>query len=99
MQITYLLHDVETVYVTEGESDFMEVRLTWEQIQKKYPNQWVGLTEVKYMDDDGISVESAVVKYTDKTKGELTRMVLKGEIVSRHTNPEGHMQLGAVGKS
>lgn len=49
------------------------------------------------MDDDGISVESAVVKYADKTKGELTRMVLKGEIISRHTNLEGHMQLGAVG--
>lgn len=75
----------------------MAMRLTWEQIQKKYPDQWVGLTDVKYMDDDGISVESAVVKYADKTKGELTRMVLKGEIVSRHTNPEGHMQLGAVG--
>lgn len=75
----------------------MAVRLTWEQIREKYPDQWVGLTDVKYMDDDGISVESAVVKYTDKTKGELTRMVLKGEIVSRHTNPEGHLQLGAVG--
>lgn len=75
----------------------MPVRLTWEQIQEKYPNQWVGLIDVKYMDDDGISVESAVVKYTDKTKGELTRMVLKGEIVSRHTNPEGYLQLGAVG--
>lgn len=75
----------------------MAERLTWEQIQEKYPDQWVGLTDVKYMDDDGISVESAIVKFTDKTKGELTRMVLKGEIVARHTNPEGHLLLGAVG--
>ena len=75
----------------------MAERLTWNQIQKKYPDQWVGLTDVKYIDDDGISVESAVVKYIDKTKGEWTRMVLRGEIVSRHTNPEGHFQLGAVG--
>ena len=78
-------------------SDFMTERLTWKQIQEKYPDQWVGLVDVQYRDDDGISVESAVVKYTDKTKSELTRMVLKGEIVSRHTNPEGHLQLGAVG--
>ena len=78
-------------------SDFMTERLSWKQIQEKYPNQWVGLVDVQYMDNDGISVESAVVKYTDKTKGELTRMVLKGEIVSRHTNPDGHLQLGAVG--
>lgn len=28
-------------------SDFMAMRLTWEQIQEKYPDQWVGLTEVK----------------------------------------------------
>ena len=84
MQKTYLLHDIKPVYVTERQSDFMEVRLTWEQIQKKYPNQWVGLTEVKYMDDDGISVESAVVKYTDKTKGELTRMVLKGDCITSY---------------
>ena len=78
---------------------FMADRMTWEQIQKKYPNQWVGLVDVQYQDNDGASVASAVVKYTDKTKSELTRLVLKGEIVSRHTNPEGYMQLGMVGIS
>lgn len=72
-------------------------RLTWKQIQDQYPNQWVGLSDVQYVDNDGISVESAVVKYADKTKSELTKMVLKGEIISRHTNPDGHLQLGMVG--
>lgn len=72
-------------------------RLTWEQIQEKYPDQWVGLVDVEYMDNDGVSVESAVVKYSDKTKSELTRMVLDGEIISRHTNPDGCLQLGMVG--
>lgn len=75
----------------------MAERLTWEQIQEKYPDQWVGLVDVKYMDNDGVSVESAVVKYSDKTKSELTRMVLDGEIISRHTNPDGCLQLGMVG--
>lgn len=76
---------------------FVAERMTWEQIQKKYPNQWVGLIDVQYQNDDGISVESGIVKYTDKTKSELTRLVLKGEVVARHTSPEGHFQLGMVG--
>lgn len=75
----------------------MSKHLTWEQIQEQYPDQWVGLMDVKYVDDDGILVESAVVKYSDKTKSELTRMVLRGEIVSRHTNPDGHFPFGMVG--
>lgn len=41
----------------------MAERLTWEQIQQAYPNQWVGL-------------------------------VLQGKIISRHTNPDGCLQLG-----
>ena len=36
-------------------------RLTWEQIRTAYPDQWVALTDVKYMNDDEINVESAVV--------------------------------------
>lgn len=75
----------------------MTERMTWEEIQDKYPNKWVGLVDVKYMDDDGISVESAVIKYLDKNKGELTRMALRGEIVSRFTTPDDIFQLGMVG--
>ncbi len=88
---------IKIIIIIRKEVDFMTERLTWEQIQKKYPDQWVGLVDVRYRNNDGISVESAVVKYMDKTKSELTRMVLNGEIISRHTNPEGHLQLGAVG--
>ena len=72
-------------------------RLTWEEIQRKYPDQWVGLVDVKYVDDDGISIGSAVVKYTDRPKGELTRMMLDGEIISRYTTPDHAFQLGMVG--
>lgn len=72
----------------------MEERLTWEQIQEKYPDRWVGLVDVKYVNDDGVSVESAIVKYTDKSKGELTRMALKGEIVSRYTTPDNVFHSG-----
>lgn len=39
----------------------MAKRLTWLEIQKKYPDQWVALSDVEYVDDDGCNVESAVV--------------------------------------
>ena len=72
-------------------------RMTWEEIQKKYPDQWIGLVDVKYHNDDGISIESGIVKYTDMPKGELTRRMLAGEIVSRYTTPDNAFQLGMVG--
>ena len=39
----------------------MAERMTWKEIQEKYPDQWVGLIDVNYIDDDGISIESAVI--------------------------------------
>lgn len=72
-------------------------RMTWKEIQNKYPDQWVGLIKVKYVNDDGISIESAEVKYIDKTKGELTRMMLEGEIEAVYTTPDHQFQMGMVG--
>jgi hypothetical protein len=43
-------------------------RMTWDEIAEKYPMQWVGLSDVIYIDNDGISIESAIVKYIDKSK-------------------------------
>lgn len=74
-----------------------EKRMAWAEIQEAYPDQWVGLIDVKYLNDDGISIESAIVKYTDKPKGELTRRMLDGEIISRYTTPDHAFQLGMVG--
>lgn len=74
-----------------------EKRMKWEEIQKTYPDQWVGLVDVKYVDNDGISIESAVVKYTGKAKGELTKRMLDGEIISRYTTPDHVFQLGMAG--
>ncbi len=72
-------------------------RMTWEEIKEMYPDQWVGLTDVVYENNDGVSVESAIVKYTDKPKGELTRRMLDGEIISIYTTPDHLFQLGMVG--
>lgn len=77
-------------------SEILE-RLTWEQMQEKYPDQWLGLIDVEYKNNDGATVKSGVVKYVNKKKGELTERVLDGEIIARHTNPDGYLQLGMVG--
>lgn len=39
----------------------MDERLTWEEIRVKYPDQWVALADVIYMNNDGCNVESAIV--------------------------------------
>lgn len=77
----------------------MSERLTWEQIQNKYPDQWVGLTEVEYEPDNDATVKSAVVKYTDKLKNELTRLQIQtsGNLLGIYTTPDNVFQLGAVG--
>lgn len=75
----------------------MGEKLTWEEIQVQYPDQWVGLTEVEYEQGNKASIKSAVVKYADKPRGELTRMMLDGEIISRYTTPDHIFQMGLVG--
>lgn len=70
-------------------------RMTWEEIQKNYPDQWVGLIEVEWLDESNVA--SAIVKYTDKTKEELLMMQIKDEIFSCYTTPDNKFQLGSVG--
>ena len=45
-------------------------------------DQWVGLIDLKCINNDSISIESAVIKYMDKAQGELTRLALEGERVN-----------------
>ena len=57
----------------QGEDDKSDIegvnksseRLTWKQIEEKYPLQNVGLVDVEF-ETDFISVKSAIVKYTSK---------------------------------
>ena len=74
-------------------------RLTWHEIQEKYPDQWVGLVDVINEEDNYSTIKSAVVKYTGMSKSELTHMqiVTKGNVLARYTNPNGVFQLGVLG--
>ena len=72
-----------------------EQRLTWKEIQEKYPDQWVGLVEIVWQNDSNI--ESSVVKYADKSKEELLIMQIRDEIFSCYTTPDNVFQLGMAG--
>jgi flagellar hook protein FlgE len=66
------------------------MRLTRKQMSELYPNQWLGLTDVKYVNDDGISLESAEVAYTDKSGDELLAMQIdsNGKVIGWYTNDD-----------
>ena len=55
-------------------------RLTREQMAEKYPDQWIEITNIKYMDNDGVTVEAADILYNDKSNEEL--MLLQIELSS-----------------
>lgn len=63
-------------------------RLTWQQMQEKYPSQWVGLNDVKYIDNDGISIESAIVAYKNRSREDLEMLQALGFTITRYTNPD-----------
>ena len=69
----------------------MAERLTREQMAEKYPNTYLGITNIKYENDDGVTLESADVVYTDKTGRELLTMQLAGKegIIRWYTNYNG----------
>ena len=70
-------------------------RMTWSEIKNKYPDQWVGLTDVIR---DGADIVSAFVKYTDKSSTELGLMQIRdSNLVSIFTTGNDFMPLGAIG--
>ena len=71
--------------------------LTREQMAEKYPNTWLGITNIKYVDDDGVTLESADIVFTDMPRKELMLMQVRGtEITAWYTNDNG-LPLGLVG--
>lgn len=72
-------------------------RLTRKQMAAKYPNTWLGITNVKYADNDGVTLESADVVYTDKSRRELISMQIKGTGIRAWYTNENGMPLGLVG--
>lgn len=72
--------------------------MTWTEIQEKYPDQWVGLESVEYEEDNNATIESAIVKYLDKSKDELTKLQIetKEALIAIYTTPDNIFQLGGL---
>lgn len=74
----------------------MGERLTMDEIIARYPDQWVGLVDVEW--EDEANVKTAIVKYTDKSSSELTRMQMKDRnLYSTYTTPDNLAPMGVVG--
>ena len=74
----------------------MEQRLTWEQIAKRYPDQWVGLTDIDW--EDSANVKSAIVSYIGMSSADLLRMQIKDRnIHATYTTPDNLAPMGTVG--
>lgn len=74
------------------------MRLTREQMAIQYPNQWLGLREPVYLDNDGVTLLSAEVAFTNKTCDELLDMQIDGKdgIIGWYTT-DNSLQLGMAG--
>jgi len=73
----------------------MAERMTWEEIKKAYPNQWVGLTNIEWK--DGANVKSAVVDYLgDKVDEAFKRQVAGENVQTIHTGDGAECPLGAL---
>lgn len=75
----------------------MTKRMTWAEIAKTYPNQWVGLTDVVW--EDSSNIGSAVVTYTNRNKDDLQmeQFKTKGKMMAVYTNPNRLFELGVLG--
>ena len=76
----------------------MRERLTWQEICQKYPNQQVGLAEVEWVDNDGVTVKSAIVDLSEAehTKRDIISLCAMsgGRLYSQNTSPENMLSTG-----
>lgn len=75
----------------------MSERLTREQMAEKYPDQWLGISNIQYKDNDGITIESADVIYTNKTRDELLELQINNDNIIGWYTTEDNLHLGLVG--
>ncbi|MBD5445462.1 MAG: hypothetical protein HDR29_07930 [Lachnospiraceae bacterium] len=54
------------------------MRLTRQQMAEKYPDQYLGITDIRYENNDGVTIESAEVIYTNKSEEELLTLQISG---------------------
>ena len=72
-------------------------KLSWQEIKERYPDQWVGLTDVEWRNQSNIAY--AVVKYSDLSANELLKRQFGDEpdLVSSYTTPDNVAYVGVIG--
>ena len=65
-------------------------RLTWYEIQQRYPHQWIGITNITTEADDDATVGTAEVVYTDRDRVEFENIQFdtNGNIRAVYTTPD-----------
>lgn len=88
---------MKVIVILEVEVIFMQQRLSWSEIKKKYPDQWIGLVDIDW--ENGATVRSAVVKYVGKNSTELLEIKFDHEpdLLVRYTSPDSLGPMGIVG--
>lgn len=72
------------------------MRLTTDEMAKKYPGMWIGLAKVEF-EEDGANIRTAEVIYIDKTASELAEMAMDGEDVRPYfTTPNEVFDMGGI---
>lgn len=54
------------------------MRLTRQQMAERYPDRYLGITDIQYENNDGVTIESAEIVYTDKSEEELLTLQISG---------------------
>ena len=72
------------------------MRLTREEMQRNYPNQCIGIDNIIYKDNDGVTVESADVIYTNKPMEELLTIQFdtQGRVIAFYTGKDTELAIG-----
>lgn len=77
----------------------MDKRMTWDEIEKAYPNKWVGLSNVEW-DEAPPDVRSAIVEYVGDSGGDALRRQIAGEdMYTTYTTPNNLCPLGILAGS
>ena len=75
----------------------MSKKMTWNEIQAEYPDQFVYLKDVEWDPQNSTTILSAIVEYASKQpESEYQTRTIKGDFFQAYTAPGTTLQLGAL---
>lgn len=68
-------------------------RLTWDEIVKKYPDKWVGMSKIDWKDETNVR-SAVVIGVSDDDYEFLKRQFAGDDVFTRYTTPDNLCPLG-----